>query len=464
MNNSNADSTLFPGANMKLDGQPGGYGVTVDAAGNVSGWAWSPNLGWICFGATCASYGTSPDGSASWAQFDTGNPKQMHGWVRIKAQYDAAPGSPAGWISLNCASYGSHPARNVCGTSNYDVYLDSNGLLHGYGWNCTSSDGLPCTSSNYTGGIGWIRFDAQYSPPPNQTPGTFGGVPWVQVLFGDLYAKGSIQTPSPFTQEFGQVNATYCIDTGAGSGAVQYFTQGSACAKGTTATNINIPKYSSYYSNTLGRIRLRGYDNHLQPSDLSGLAAGKYGPWAQVTNLGAQIPDTAGLGGKIYDTVSTGDWHMTAHDFYNAASGSGAGLIIVRGNLYIDGNLTYHTGAISNLQQLASLGILVLDDGSGTKGNIYVAPAVTNISASIYSEGVISTGTNGDPTTEVALTINGVVVAKQFNFQRTYSGNININGAYIPTPSEKIVYDGRIVANTPPGLSDFAGSLPAVSY
>jgi hypothetical protein len=441
------------------------YGVTVDETGNVTGWAWSQNLGWICFGTTCSTYGMAPGGETSWAQFDgLATDPQIHGWARIKAQYDAAPSTDAGWISLNCASLGGHVARNVCNTTGfYNVHIEtSTGLLRGYGWNCTSSDGLPCTSGNYTGGVGWIRFDADYTPPPGEPPGTFGGVPWVQVLYGDIYAKGSIQTPSPFTQQFGQVNATYCIDTGAGTGQVTHFTQGPGCAKGMTNTNINVPKYSSYYSNTLGRIRLRGYDTRLIPSDTVGLAAGKYGPWMQITNIATQLPNLSVLGGKIYDTCgsttcSYGDWHIPARVFNNAASGSGAGLVIIRGNLYIDGDIAYGGGTITSLQQLASLGILVLDDGSGTMGNIYIDSSVETVSANIYAEGVVTTGTNGDPTTEVALEINGVAVARQFNFQRVFPGNVT-------TPAEMITYDGRIVANTPPGLSDFAGSLPAVSY
>jgi hypothetical protein len=433
------------------------YGVTVDDSGNVFGWAWSSNIGWICFGVSCAGYGTSPDGSAAWAQFDTATPPQLHGWARIKSQYDDAPTTDAGWISLNCNSTGSHPARNICSASNYSVYLDTtSGQLHGYVWNCTTTDGSSCSGGNYTGGLGWIRFDVDYSPPPNQLPGTFGGVPWVQVLYGDLYAKGSISTPSPFAEQFDQVNATYCIDTGVGS-TVQHFAQGENCASGTVMTNINLPKRASYYSNSLGRIRLRGYDSQLQPLDSTGLAAGKYGPWSQISDLNASIPDTAGLGGKIFDTGSYGDWTMNAHDFYNSASGSGAGLIIVRGNLTIAGDITYHSDAISKLQQLASVGILVLDNGSGTYGNVVIDPLVETVSANIYAEGTIATGTGGDPTTEAPLTINGVVVSRQFNFQRVFPGSVS-------TPSEKIVYDGRIVANTPPGLSDFAASLPAVSY
>jgi hypothetical protein len=106
---------------------------------------------------------------------------------------------------------------------------------------------------------------------------------------------------------------------------------------------------------------------------------------------------------------------------------------------------------------LASLGILVLDDGAGHPGNITIDSGVTEIDASIYAEGEISTGTTGDPKTESPLKISGVAVAKQFNFQRNYQGGVN-------QPSEQIVNDGRIIVNTPPGMNDFIASLPVVSY
>jgi hypothetical protein len=436
------------------------YGVTSDANRNVYGWAWSDNLGWICFGSTCP--GTAPDGASSWAEIDTLPDPQIHGWARLYSLYVLNPGGSEGWVSLNCASTGTHPARNVCATSNYSVYIEtSSGLLRGYGWNCNTSDGSSCTQDKYVGGMGWIRFDASYTPPPGVPPGSFGGVPWVQVLYGDLYSKGSVSTPSPFTEQFTQVNAYYCIDTGIGS-TVQHFAQGENCATGSVQTNINIPKSSSKYSNTLGRIKLRGYNDQLTPLDLTGLAAGKYGPWQQVSDLNA-IP--AVLSGKIYDTVNYGNWTLDARTVNNGygtgATANGAGLIVVRGNLTITGDIAYQSGTITKLQHLASLGILVLDDGSGTMGNVTittsdVSPTQT-LSMNLFAEGKVSTGSTGDPTTDVPLSINGVVVAKQFNFQRVFPGTST-------TPSEKITYDGRIVANTPPGMNDFVASLPAISF
>jgi hypothetical protein len=50
------------------------------------------------------------------------------------------------------------------------------------------------------------------------------------------------------------------------------------------------------------------------------------------------------------------------------------------------------------------------------------------------------------------LQVSGLFVAKGYSFDRKYSKDL--------APSEQIVYDGRVVANTPPGLSDFTKALP----
>ena len=227
-----------------------------------------------------------------------------------------------------------------------------------------------------------------------------------------------------------------------------------------------MPKKGSNYSNVLGRIKLRGYTidttNGLHPinNDTTQLAAGKYGPWGHYTNINSlPVPpfDSTNkvLGGAVYDSFpTTGNWTMGAQTFNNAlGGGNGSGLLIVRGNLNITGNITYGSGTIDSLKRLASLGILVLDDGAGHPGNITIDSGVTEIDASIYAEGEISTGTTGDPKTESPLKISGVAVAKQFNFQRNYQGGVN-------QPSEQIVNDGRIIVNTPPGMNDFIASLP----
>ncbi|MBU0964341.1 hypothetical protein KKC06_04870, partial [Patescibacteria group bacterium] len=53
---------------------------------------------------------------------------------------------------------------------------------------------------------------------------------------------------------------------------------------------------------------------------------------------------------------------------------------------------------------------------------------------------------------QLPLSVSGLFVAKGYNFDREYTRDL--------APSEKIVYDGRVVANTPPGLSDFTSVLP----
>ncbi|MDP2696124.1 MAG: dockerin type I repeat-containing protein [bacterium] len=50
------------------------------------------------------------------------------------------------------------------------------------------------------------------------------------------------------------------------------------------------------------------------------------------------------------------------------------------------------------------------------------------------------------------LKVNGLLIAEGFNFDRKYSKDL--------APAERIVYDGRVLANTPPGLSDFIKALP----
>ncbi|GEM_PF-4169876 len=52
----------------------------------------------------------------------------------------------------------------------------------------------------------------------------------------------------------------------------------------------------------------------------------------------------------------------------------------------------------------------------------------------------------------IPLRVSGLFVAKGYNFDRKYLRNL--------AAAEQIVYDGRVVANTPPGLSDFIKALP----
>jgi len=113
------------------------YGVNIGADGKFSGYAWSENIGWIDFAPT-GPYPAAPDYSAK-VDLVTG---QVSGWARALAFGDGWDGwiklrdtnygvsiNPSngefsgwawsdmviGWISFNCSNQG------VCGTSDYKV-------------------------------------------------------------------------------------------------------------------------------------------------------------------------------------------------------------------------------------------------------------------------------------------------------------------------------------------------------
>lgn len=133
--------------NFSLKTQP----VQSSSSDNVSGWAWSRNIGWISFNnitdSSEISYGV---------KVDTGNGK-LSGY---------AWSGNIGWISFNEADTGAPPSNDPCsdtsciakatpsgqfGRQNVPVYGWARALSHGDGWD------------------GWIRFDH------GKTEGAYGG-------------------------------------------------------------------------------------------------------------------------------------------------------------------------------------------------------------------------------------------------------------------------------------------------
>ncbi|MDD5099072.1 MAG: hypothetical protein PHP35_01905 [Candidatus Colwellbacteria bacterium] len=88
------------------------YGVTNDGLGNLSGWAWSDDIGWISFDChNPETGGTSPDYSCVQSLYqvkidDQGN---FYGW---------AWNDTVGWISFNCNQV---ETGDTCSVSNYKV-------------------------------------------------------------------------------------------------------------------------------------------------------------------------------------------------------------------------------------------------------------------------------------------------------------------------------------------------------
>lgn len=443
------------------------YGMNVEDDGTVSGYLWSENVGWVRFSNPEGEL--APGGAIARAIYDrvlgriTGWAKVLAlgdgGWLKLRGPDAGMPGGPyractdcqdieipgdpptidyqcnicftdkfpdpsetgIGNICgqcFNCVRGASEDTCNSCTfCDKYGVSVDrQNGRIVGWAWNGNNDPAV---------GVGWINF----SP----TPGGLGlASPWLETKYGEIYGKLKVESPSAFVELINKYNATYCILS---TGAITNFRSDEGCIR-TPFENFDFPKAGNFYTNIFGKI------------DLAGILAGKYGV-VQNINIGDDIPNL--LGGKVY--YKNGDLTISAKIFNNAPGRqNGSGLIVVKGNLTIIGDLTYQAGAVTNLTNLASVGWLVLDDGSGTKGKIIINPSVERLVGAFYAEQEISTGTTNNRRTDQPLTVRGLMLAKKFNFERLWQS--------AERGSEQVIYDGRVLANTPPGMADLMSALP----
>lgn len=118
------------------------YALNVPLNGDISGYAWSENVGWISFnGADLLGCPAGFCGAKS-----QGNANKFKGWARIMsiAQDPTNAGGWQGWISLsslNCDADEDGTSEGAIGCPaagvsipNYGVGIDSVGQLSGYGW------------------------------------------------------------------------------------------------------------------------------------------------------------------------------------------------------------------------------------------------------------------------------------------------------------------------------------------
>jgi len=443
------------------------YGMNVEDDGTVSGYLWSENVGWVRFSNPEGEL--APGGAIARAIYDrvlgriTGWAKVLAlgdgGWLKLRGSDAGMPGGPyractdcqdteipgdpptidyqcnicftdkfpdpsetgIGNICGQCSNCVRGASEDTCNSctfcDKYGVSVDrQNGRIVGWAWNGNNDPAV---------GVGWINF----SP----TPGGLGlASPWLETKYGEIYGKLKVESPSAFVELINKYNATYCILS---TGAITNFRSGEGCIR-TPFENFDFPKAGNLYTNIFGKI------------DLVEILAGKYGV-VQNINVGDDIPNL--LGGKVY--YKNGDLTIGSKIFNNAPGRqNGSGLIVVKGNLTITGDLAYQAGAVTNLTNLASVGWLVLDDGSGTKGKIIINPSVERLVGAFYAEQEISTGTTNNRRTDQPLTVRGLMLAKKFNFERLWQS--------AERGSEQVIYDGRVLANTPPGMADLMSALP----
>ncbi|MFH0854192.1 MAG: hypothetical protein V1891_01740 [bacterium] len=439
------------------------YGVNVNQAdGKVIGEAWSENFGWICFGATCSDWGTgtAPDGTAPDASFDGvkflgwANIRSLEndGWFKLQGPAVTAAGKIGascfdcyyeegtkckscfteissqnygliGDVCYDCATCATSSLPYTCeqcgSCNNYGLVVDSN-EKQVYGWAWGGSDNNK--------GIGWLKayeYNAIYGP-----------FAWLETKYGNVYSKQQIEAKSAPP---GRYNATYCIQA---SGIVTGFNTENGCSLISSPgyEEILFPEASNLYTNVLGKI------------DFDGIIAGRHGEVEIINKNNAKVKDITKdendndrqcieLGGKIYQV--RGNLSIDKElEFSNTAQGDASGLIIVEGNLNIFKNTFYDSSGVTRMKDLASVGWLV-------KGDLVIAPAVSQVVGAFYVEGEngISTGDLATP-----LTVYGLMIAKKYEFQREY---MSINRG-----AEQVIYDGRTLINTPPGMDDLTKALP----
>jgi hypothetical protein len=269
--------------------------------------------------------------------------------------------------------------------------------------------------------------------------------PWLETKYGNLFSQKKISAPVPPPEN--RFNATYCITS---KGSIQNFSS-ELCA---LETNPNIeyerPKPGNAYSTVLGRL------------DLTGLLAGRYGrvvastPVTLDNNLAALQP----LDGRVIVVEAAGaDVVVNFQQIRNAGlnnRGNGT-VVIIGGDLYINGNLIYEATPVDRLQNLASLGWIIIPQEDGTKGNVFISGNVRNVVGSFFIAGEEGFDSVAPPLdgSEIPFTLSGLIVAKKLHLDRTLRSP--------DQGAEQFIYDGRAVANPPPGFADISKSLPTIT-
>lgn len=268
------------------------------------------------------------------------------------------------------------------------------------------------------------------------------GQSWLQVGSGDIYSNEGVSLTVP-PEATNAYNAAYCVAVPAGGTLEATFKQlpndeFSRCQQADAAPLTRPAQNNGYSSAHFG---LFDVNKIISQANVTGCT---------FTN------QSMNLGGRIYycnGNATIGNLVLTSQ-----AGARGNGLIIVTGSLSVVGDVTYDDAAgVTDITQIPSLGVVALATESGG-GDINIDPSVERLAGAYYADNVIDTCVPGlapgaATCADAALTVQGLLTAYDLLFNRTSAEDPD-------TPAEKIVYDGRILANIPPGMSNLLKNLP----
>lgn len=369
-------------------------------------------------------------------------------------------------LNVSCNSCYDCDASAQCdlceACSTYGVSFDSQrAQLTGFAW----------AGRENTEGLGWMQFDPR-----------FGGVSliqaWLATRFGDIFVGGDISVSTPLPAPLGSYNATYVIQA---NGTVAFISR-AGLTQPSYPSQITLPEPTRQYVNVLGRIDFDEMTRYCGVSE----CPNRYGTTVFIpmttgldTYLNVNVPYNI-LNGKIY--YYAGDAVIDESIIFNVGDDTyknGSGTIIIDGDLTIKNSGTtirYGTSpSVEPLLRLPSVAWLV-------RGNIFIEPDVGTAPSAAStdpdlvgayfalscpdttpdlpceasasgSQGEIHTGNDAALLDKKELVVNGLMMARQFFFERTV-----LSGA----GSEQILYDGRFIANPPPGLQNLSAALPII--
>lgn len=476
------------------------YYVQATSDNEIKGFAWSDNIGYICFGSSCED--NPPVGTLAEATLDFDDPQnpQIIGWAQAvnlpdNNWFSLNCESDSSCISADCSSYPNQPScvangcfydddDEICLSPNYQVRLiqsEFNGTCSGTPakkcdpknsecdpaedpyccdtgeGSCVSESRLTLSGWSWNGnssgsGLGWLQFN----PPIDEI------LSWLQTRYGDIYAWEGLTGEQP--QGY---NATYRILSG---GGIDRFlsAQGYDWWVSQNFGQINFPTPETRYSNILGQLDIDGLSCDFSSGNS---CTNKYGN--KVINLNdIPLANSQLLNGDIY--YHDGDLEIgNAIEFKNGLNfESGAGTIIVNGDLTISQDIVYdESDALTKFRNLASVAwivkgdlkilsnvrelagnFVVIGNGSACSINPEVSPPTDEGCGQIFSCGDSSIKCEG------RLTVSGLMMGRKFYFKRFLTAAEKKEA--VIQGSELIIYDGRLLANNPPGLGDFAKALP----
>ncbi len=423
--------------------------VTTDSLPEIRGWAWASNIGWICFGQTCedvTGYGSAvPPGGWTLAvdENDKSASPAIFGWGKILLFGDN------GHISFSCLTTGNCPTvdyKTVLLRANFGA--EERYTLKGFSWNYNTTQPF---------GVGWIEFSPEVTPP----------APFLQTQYGDIYALGGLSGAEPPSNVY---NATYRIL--ANDTIENFYSAGGAGFVSPTAPAISFPTAATEFSNALGQIDVKSLTTEVPGSCSFSVCKNILGDMLVKVGLIKKITPEHTLDNAVYYYPTSAAIPQTGPlssiqvaEFLNGTDViSGAGTIVIGGDLTIDEDIIYEPSApTTKFRNLASAvwiiqgDLKISCDVKQLAGNFIVLGDGTECS-DIPDQGVSHCGqiysSYDNSSCANQLKVSGLMMGRKFFFKRQYQSMPNIEG------SEVITNDGRLLVNTPPGLGDFAKALP----